>query len=80
MPLVLADEGRAELARWLEGGLPWLAERAGLSGSTIGRIWRKFDIKPHLSGTFEDRVGLAEFLTDLRAELSEAQSRAETIR
>jgi hypothetical protein len=25
---------------------------------------------------FEDRIGLAEFLTDLRAELSEAQSRA----
>jgi hypothetical protein len=27
-------------------------------------------------GEFEDRIGLAEFLTDLRAELSEAQSRA----
>jgi len=27
-------------------------------------------------GDFEDRIGLAEFLTDLRAELSEAQSRA----
>ena len=27
-------------------------------------------------GEIEDRIGLAEFLTDLRAELSEAQSRA----
>jgi hypothetical protein len=27
-------------------------------------------------GAFEDRIGLAEFLTDLRAELSEAQSLA----
>lgn len=27
-------------------------------------------------GDFEDRIGLAEFLTDLRAELSQAQSRA----
>ena len=26
---------------------------AGLSTSTIGRIWRKFDIKPHLTGTFK---------------------------
>src|SRR4249919_847379 len=25
-----------------------MAERAGLSKSTIGRIWRKFDLKPHL--------------------------------
>jgi hypothetical protein len=28
VPLVLTDEDRAELSRWLEGGLPWLAERA----------------------------------------------------
>ena len=26
-----------------------MAERSGLSKSTIGRIWRKFDIKPHFS-------------------------------
>lgn len=25
-----------------------MAERSGLSKSTIGRIWRKFDLKPHL--------------------------------
>src|SRR5512142_917900 len=30
-----------------------MAERAGLSKSTIGRIWRKFDLKPHLTGTFK---------------------------
>src|SRR6266581_3234328 len=30
-----------------------MAERSGLSRSTIGRIWRKFDIKPHLAGTFK---------------------------
>src|SRR6185437_12896627 len=30
-----------------------MAERAGLSKSTIGRIWRKFGIKPHLAGTFK---------------------------
>ena len=30
-----------------------MAERVGLSKSTIGRIWRKFDLKPHLTGTFK---------------------------
>ena len=30
-----------------------MAERAGLSRSAIGRIWRKFDLKPHLTGTFK---------------------------
>jgi transposase len=30
-----------------------MAQRSGLSKSTIGRIWRKFDLKPHLSGTFK---------------------------
>jgi hypothetical protein len=30
-----------------------MAERAGLSKSTIGRIWRRFDIKPHLADTFK---------------------------
>ena len=30
-----------------------MAERSGLSKSTIGRIWRKFDIKPHFTGTFK---------------------------
>jgi transposase len=30
-----------------------MAERSGLSRSTIGRIWRKFDLKPHLTSTFK---------------------------
>jgi transposase/transcriptional regulator with XRE-family HTH domain len=30
-----------------------MAKRSGLSESTIGRIWRKFDLKPHLSEGFK---------------------------
>jgi len=30
-----------------------MARRTGLSESTIGRIWRRFDLKPHLTGTFK---------------------------
>ena len=30
-----------------------MAERTGLSASTIGRIWRAFDLKPHRADTFE---------------------------
>jgi transposase len=30
-----------------------MATRSGLSKSTIGRIWRKFDLKPHLTGRFK---------------------------
>ncbi len=30
-----------------------MAERTGLSKSTIGRIWRKFDLKPHLQDSFK---------------------------
>jgi transposase len=30
-----------------------MAGRSGLSPSTIGRIWRKFDLKPHLSDGFK---------------------------
>ena len=30
-----------------------MAKRSGLSKSTIGRIWRKFDLKPHLVDTFK---------------------------
>jgi transposase len=30
-----------------------MAARAGLSPSTIGRIWRKFDLKPHLTDSFK---------------------------
>ncbi len=44
VPLVLTDEDRAELASWLEGGLPWLAERARIvlacaePGSGVARV------------------------------------------
>jgi transposase len=30
-----------------------MAERAGLSASTIGRIWKKFDLKPHVQDGFK---------------------------
>jgi transposase len=30
-----------------------MAERSGLSASTVGRIWRAFDLKPHRSDTFK---------------------------
>jgi transposase/transposase-like protein len=30
-----------------------MADRSGLSKSTVGRIWRKFQLKPHLSDTFK---------------------------
>jgi transcriptional regulator with XRE-family HTH domain len=30
-----------------------MAERSGLSKSTIGRIWRDFGLKPHLADTFK---------------------------
>nr|WP_229580579.1 IS630 family transposase [Rhodococcus rhodochrous] len=30
-----------------------MAERTGLSKSTIGRIWRKFDLEPHLQDSFK---------------------------
>src|ERR1700689_5231480 len=44
VPLVLTDEDGAELVRWLEGGLPWLAERARIvlasaePGSGVARV------------------------------------------
>lgn len=30
-----------------------MAKRSGLSKSTIGRIWRTFELKPHLTDTFK---------------------------
>ncbi|MFE9492672.1 IS630 family transposase, partial [Streptomyces sp. NPDC006641] len=30
-----------------------MADRSGLSKSTVGRIWRKFHLKPHLADTFK---------------------------
>src|SRR6266581_3755679 len=43
-PLVLTAEDRAELARWSQGGRPWLAERARIvlacaePGSGVARV------------------------------------------
>ncbi|MFI5475539.1 hypothetical protein ACIA6D_35720 [Streptomyces cacaoi] len=30
-----------------------MAEHSGLSKSTVGRIWRQFQLKPHLADTFK---------------------------
>jgi hypothetical protein len=30
-----------------------MARRSGLSESTVGRIWRKFELKPHLTDGFK---------------------------
>ncbi|MEU0238391.1 helix-turn-helix domain-containing protein [Nocardiopsis sp. NPDC006198] len=59
-PSVLLDEVEDVLVATLEStpGLDthWsrasMAERTGLSRSTIGRIWKRFDLKPHLQDAF----------------------------
>jgi hypothetical protein len=34
-----------------------MARKSGLSRSTIGRIWRDFELKPHLSDGFMEEAG-----------------------
>ncbi|MFF2620146.1 IS630 family transposase [Kitasatospora sp. NPDC058046] len=60
-PSIAVDEVEAVVVATLEeipkNATHWsrssMAARSGLSKSTVGRIWRKFQLKPHLADTFK---------------------------
>ncbi len=60
-PSISADQVEAVVVATLEatpkGATHWsrasMAEKSGLSKSTIGRIWKAFDLKPHRVDTFK---------------------------
>ncbi|MFW6724212.1 IS630 family transposase [Streptomyces sp. MAR4 CNY-716] len=60
-PVISVDQVEAVVVATLEevpkNATHWsrrsMAERSGLSKSTVGRIWRKFQLKPHRSDTFK---------------------------